>query len=618
MLDATQELRRNERLRGQARVNPWRDVFEFERVGEALLLSTELLQSDEQIITTETENYRTSVIARLEDALQQVNVWKSRTNVMSHSIESTAALAQIILRDVQGTISSTELRLAYSSAILRSINGLADVLQQQRVNAASVAVLCQQLGIPSWLVGIRHESTHNQLPSLAVLRLSAKSLLHYFRQVYWDPLAKAKVDHWNDANSLLQGYHKAALQIVIETEEPVTLPESEPSVKNEPPDRKQEKSNETELKALLLPFQQSKLGTSFNRFAVLQSTSKKSQEKKKRPKRKPPAAKTQKKPRKAVKIIQLASGKSTCTSCGQAFAKANVPLDILRYALLSYLIWKGPEFGEMIVGGVLFAEAYDQGADDSFELLKHRYLPLIQAACRAWPGFLTTVLVHLVDALLSMEAMDQESSSISEDLATKISLIEQWVRCLLSKDSLVQTFPILGPELKCYKPGDTIQSSSLRSLQLPLNSLCDRCEDEGFTDPSSPSYALAKFFRDMLGDDRVKYFGAGCIPEKEVVRQESSQDKAVGHDETKPMLSGALSLEEMEKLLLGDDSDTTQTPQPAKSIENNGVSVESDKVAAAEEPDLDYDAGQTLLRKCWVRCSNWDICAIGSLPGHPN
>ncbi|GAX20988.1 hypothetical protein FisN_1Lh344 [Fistulifera solaris] len=615
MLDAAQELRRNERLREHARLNPWRDVFEFERVGEALLLSPELLQSNDQIITPETESYRASVIARLEDALQQVNIWKSRTNAMSHSIESTAALAQIILRDMQATVSSTELRLAYSSAILRAINGLADVLQQQRVNAASVAVLCQQLGIPSWLVGIRHESTHNQLPSMAVLRLSAKSLLHYFRQVYWDPLARAKLDHWNDANSLLQAYHKAALQNVFETEEPVTLPEDKPSVKSEPPDRKQEKFEETELKALLFPFQQSKLGTSFNRFAVLQSTSKKTQEKKKRPKRKPPVAKIQKKPRKAVKIIQLASGKSTCASCGQAFVKANVPLNILRHALLSYLIWKGPDFDEMIVGGVLFAEAYDQGVDDSFELLKQRYLPLIQSACRAWPGFLTTILVHLMDALLSMEAIDQESSSSSDDLVTKISLLEQWVRCLLSKDSLVQTFPILGSELKCYKSGDTIHCRSLRSLQLPLNSLCDRCEDDGLTDPSSSSYILAKLFQDMLGDERVRYFGAKCIPEKEVVMQESSQDKAVGHDGTKPILPAALSLEEMEELLFGDNCDTTRTPQLAESIENNSMLVESDKAAAAEEP---YDARQTPLRKCWVRCSKWDVCAIGSLPGHPN
>jgi hypothetical protein len=397
----------------------------------------------------------------------------------------------------------------------------------------------------------------------------------------------------------------------------MTLPESEPSVKSErPPDRKQEKSEDTELKALLLPFQQSMLGTSFNRFAVLQSTYKKTQEKKKRPKRKPPVAKIQKEPRKAVKIIQLASGKSTCASCGQALVKANVALDILRHAILSYMIWKGPEFDEMIVGGVLFAEAYDQGVGDSFELLKQRYLPLIQSACRAWPGFLTTILIHLMDALLSMETMYQESSGSGEDLGTKISLLEQWVRCLLSKDSLVQTFPVLGPELKCYKPGDTIHCRSLRSLQLPLNSLCDRCEDEGLTDPSSSSYILANLFRNMLGDERVKYFGAEYVLQQEAVIQESSQDSAIGHDETKSMLPAALSLEEMEKLLLGD---TTQTPQPAKSIETSGMIVETDNATAAEEPDLDYDNNPTLLRrKCWVRCSHWEVCAIGSLPGHPN
>ena len=40
-------------------------------------------------------------------------------------------------------------------------------------------------GLPRLLVDIRHEATHNELPSLGVLRLAAQSALNWLQDSYW-------------------------------------------------------------------------------------------------------------------------------------------------------------------------------------------------------------------------------------------------------------------------------------------------------------------------------------------------------------------------------------------------------------------------------------------------
>jgi hypothetical protein len=73
-------------------------------------------------------------------------------------------------------------------AVSRTVNGLTDTLQQSRAYASSVMHLGQLLGIPGWIVDVRHRATHNAMPSLPVLRSAAVTLLRYLDQVYWTPV----------------------------------------------------------------------------------------------------------------------------------------------------------------------------------------------------------------------------------------------------------------------------------------------------------------------------------------------------------------------------------------------------------------------------------------------
>ena len=53
--------------------------------------------------------------------------------------------------------------------MIRFVNGLVDPLQQG-VFARPIYVLAAQIGLPAWIVELRHRSTHEDLPSLEVLR----------------------------------------------------------------------------------------------------------------------------------------------------------------------------------------------------------------------------------------------------------------------------------------------------------------------------------------------------------------------------------------------------------------------------------------------------------------
>ena len=42
-------------------------------------------------------------------------------------------------------------------------------------------------GLPRALVDLRHEATHNDLPSLPLLRVAAGAALEWLRATYWNP-----------------------------------------------------------------------------------------------------------------------------------------------------------------------------------------------------------------------------------------------------------------------------------------------------------------------------------------------------------------------------------------------------------------------------------------------
>ncbi|KAJ1554220.1 Ribosomal biogenesis protein las1l, partial [Cladochytrium tenue] len=105
--------------------------------------------------------------------VKRVKAWASRGKV-PHAIDATASFAEVWLRDGMGgshtsDLTESELRLMYAMAFIRFFNGIVDS-QQKGVYAQSVSTIADSIGLPPWFVELRHSATHDQLPSLQLLR----------------------------------------------------------------------------------------------------------------------------------------------------------------------------------------------------------------------------------------------------------------------------------------------------------------------------------------------------------------------------------------------------------------------------------------------------------------
>lgn len=106
--------------------------------------------------------------------------WKTNT-ALPHALESILSLLAVNLQDGKYTNSSFQpssslnLRQSYALALIRMVNGLVDPLQQG-VYARSIGGIASQIGLPLWLVELRHAGTHEDLPSLELLREGAREV----------------------------------------------------------------------------------------------------------------------------------------------------------------------------------------------------------------------------------------------------------------------------------------------------------------------------------------------------------------------------------------------------------------------------------------------------------
>ncbi|XP_057838822.2 uncharacterized protein LOC131048765 isoform X2 [Cryptomeria japonica] len=75
--------------------------------------------------------------------------------------------------------------MAYSMAITRLLNGVVD--QSDKKQKRSINDSAEEIGLPRLLVDIRHESAHNRLPALPLLRLASKKALNWLNSNYWEP-----------------------------------------------------------------------------------------------------------------------------------------------------------------------------------------------------------------------------------------------------------------------------------------------------------------------------------------------------------------------------------------------------------------------------------------------
>jgi Las1-like len=635
--------RQHKRLRVGAQLFPSECVGEeHDAVGRALLSVSQFLQnngsgnksqgaetSGNEVNSSCGEFQRATSMRQdgtfsIAEALERVAVWKIRSPQIAHAIESTAALAQILYRESIsaardaptysttssthtgiGTLSTVELRHAYACAILRTINGLADTLQQQRAVAASVATLCAELGVPQWLVSIRHQATHNQLPPLVTLRMAAHALLQYLSTVYWEPMARRRQHWYQQALSLLKEYttvaqNDQALKRQRRNEQNTpTVPDKDLTDRT---DECSSSEDETEVQCVN-GLWQSVPGTTSNRFAPLVE-----------PKTKPPAGKTGTVSRGVLSVSPRMEPANTSTgstvavvrdpnqptawAMAEKYLASSVPVDVLYMAMLDYLVYgfckENDDGNSERSAGLLLGGDFNATVDELG--------PLLIVFGRNWPGLVSALLIASVNVIC--QRMETPSNATASSGASDV--LEQWIRHLLSRKFISKIFKYSGePHNHETKVNGVSYAplSVLKILQIPLNRLCDRLVHANRSGTRPVAKALSDLFCALLGDERCAHYGITGIDTLPEVPAEGSVltvKAAVSSNEIpqRPTESVPLSLDAMEALLSGDHP-SMDLPQ-------------GDDEKSPDVPPRDSVATASSKPLFWVRCSSWEPCALGT------
>ncbi|CAK1581123.1 unnamed protein product [Parnassius mnemosyne] len=127
-----------------------------------------------------------STVSSKEEALKLLMIWKARSPSLPSGIESTLTLLEVQIQDIKNihTVNDTMLCLAYSTALMRFVNHMLD---SQTAKGSSLYKAAKNLGVPDWIVDLRHDTAHgNTLPSIELLREATLISLDWLKKNYWD------------------------------------------------------------------------------------------------------------------------------------------------------------------------------------------------------------------------------------------------------------------------------------------------------------------------------------------------------------------------------------------------------------------------------------------------
>ncbi|KKA28808.1 hypothetical protein TD95_002872 [Thielaviopsis punctulata] len=169
---------------------PWRDAAELIRVKHAFYPENTTASSTEteEITVEQRRKLKEDRQKDRREAIDRVSMWMQRGNC-PHMIESTALLTAAIIADEEGAkiglaMSEYATRATYSTAFSRFVTGLLDS-QQDKLYKMSMFSLAKRLGLPATFVELRHQATHEPLPSLSRLRSAARKALVWIWEYYW-------------------------------------------------------------------------------------------------------------------------------------------------------------------------------------------------------------------------------------------------------------------------------------------------------------------------------------------------------------------------------------------------------------------------------------------------
>ncbi|KAK2186828.1 hypothetical protein NP493_187g00012 [Ridgeia piscesae] len=144
-------------------------------------------------------------------ALNRIAIWRCRVTMrlvfdLSNSVPQRLATAidctsQLVCAQLQETRARSEgalqsrdqeLCMGYAMVLVRFVNLLTEK-RQTKFYPLPVHAIAEELGLPQWLVELRHDITHSTFPSLSVLRQATHQALQWLKQEYWEVQQRALV-----------------------------------------------------------------------------------------------------------------------------------------------------------------------------------------------------------------------------------------------------------------------------------------------------------------------------------------------------------------------------------------------------------------------------------------
>lgn len=117
-------------------------------------------------------------------ALHRISAWKCRyARNTPVALDCTADLVRCQVLDRSAQLDAHELTVAYGIPLVRFVNLITE-RQQGRV-ARPLRWLAGKLNIPEWIVNLRHDFTHREIPNLKWCRAGCRAALEWLQQEYW-------------------------------------------------------------------------------------------------------------------------------------------------------------------------------------------------------------------------------------------------------------------------------------------------------------------------------------------------------------------------------------------------------------------------------------------------
>ncbi|KAI8897571.1 Las1-like-domain-containing protein [Globomyces pollinis-pini] len=151
--------------------------------------------------------------------INRVQSWAMRGK-LPQAIAVTAQLVSAGQRVSNGIHNSQEESHILAMALIRFVNGIVDAAQKGAV-AASVVSVAESLGLPTWIIELRHDVTHGKFPSLPYLMKGRNEALEWLRYNYWIIQATAAKELDVKIYSLLETYQIIMKQLMDSGESPV-------------------------------------------------------------------------------------------------------------------------------------------------------------------------------------------------------------------------------------------------------------------------------------------------------------------------------------------------------------------------------------------------------------